>query len=156
MNTSIEIHDEQPDPRNFHATSSCHGSMKDKPRLAGLSILLVDDMEDSLVPFTMLMELEGATVLPANNANTALQLLNEHAVDVIVSDIALPVMDGYQFIRQVRQQQKFVTLPAIAITGMARQQDVEMAIEAGFSAYISKPVSIELFVNTICKVRQSV
>jgi two-component system CheB/CheR fusion protein len=120
-----------------------------KPSIAGLSVLIVDDLEDTLAALTALLEFEAATAFTATTAGAALKLLAKNKIDVIVSDIKLPGMDGYQLIRIIREDSKFAALPAIAVTGLARPEDAELAIEAGFSAHLSKPYTFDALVETI-------
>ncbi len=119
-----------------------------RPRIAGLSILLVDDMEDAVKGFRTLLEIEGATVHAATSAMDALTILDEHHVDLLISDIAMPGMDGYALIREVRKKPRYARLPAIAATGLGRLEDAERAREAGFSAHLSKPILLDALIQT--------
>ncbi|RZI45007.1 PAS domain S-box protein [Herbaspirillum sp. HC18] len=116
--------------------------------IAGKAILLVDDMKDVVDSLKVLLEIEGLTVYAATEAQEALKILDEHPVDVLVSDIAMPGMDGHALIREVRKKPGLEKLPAIAVTGFGRLEDAEHAREAGFSAHISKPVLIDTLINT--------
>jgi two-component system, chemotaxis family, CheB/CheR fusion protein len=124
--------------------------------VADLSILLVDDMEDAIRGLRTLLELEGATVHAATSAPEALKILDEHHVDLLVSDIAMPGMDGYTLIREVRKKPRYARLPAIAATGLGRLEDAERGREAGFSAHISKPILLDVLIRTaveLCRKR---
>lgn len=121
-----------------------------KDSLAGLKVLLVDDMEDVVTSFKMLLEFEKVEVITATSAQDGLQILaGKPDVDVILSDISMPGMDGYGFIKAVREQARYADIPAIAITGMGRIQDVELAYAAGFSGHISKPVTLSALGKSI-------
>jgi len=111
--------------------------------LVGLRILLVDDMEEMLLVFKSLLETSGATVFEATGALQGLAVLEQHEVDLVISDISMPEIDGYEFVRRVHALPKYATLPAIALTGMRRDVDLERARAAGFSAHLGKPVSVE-------------
>jgi two-component system CheB/CheR fusion protein len=111
--------------------------------LAGCDILLVDDMEDVVTGLTALLESQGAAVAGVTSARAALALLEQRSFDLIISDISMPEMDGYTFLRQVRQMPGCASLPAIAVTGLGRATDIAMAREAGFSAHIGKPMSLD-------------
>jgi len=111
--------------------------------MAGLRILVVDDMEDMLEVFRSLLEMNGATVFQATSALAGLDILEREPVDVIISDISMPEIDGYEFLRRVRANPKLANLPAIAISGMRRDADIGHAREAGFSAHLGKPVSVD-------------
>ena len=87
--------------------------------------------------------MEGATVHMATSAREGLKILDEQQVDLVVSDIAMPEMDGYALIREVRKKPQYAQVPAIAMTGLGRIEDAERARESGFSAHLSKPVLLE-------------
>ncbi|USX18718.1 PAS domain S-box protein [Oxalobacteraceae bacterium OTU3REALA1] len=110
--------------------------------LEGARLLVVDDSADGLEVFTMLLELEGAAVTACASPLEALKLLSEQRFDLVMSDLDMPEMDGAAFIRAVRTHPDYQDVPALAITGMARRQDVERALDAGFSAHVGKPVDM--------------
>ena len=111
--------------------------------LSGLRILVVDDMEDMLQVFKSLLEMSGATVFEATSARGGLAILEREEVDLLISDISMPEIDGYGFLGMVRAMPKCAALPAIAITGMRRDADIARARAAGFSAHLGKPMSVE-------------
>lgn len=117
--------------------------------LAGRRILLVDDMEDSAYMFRSLLETEGATVTAAITAREGLALLAQEQFDVLISDISMPDMDGYEFMRAVRAQPALASLPALAASGLGRAKDVQEALEAGFSGHITKPIDIDVLCRKI-------
>jgi two-component system CheB/CheR fusion protein len=119
------------------------GDPGDDDVMAGLRILLVDDMEDMLMVFKSLLELSGATVLDATSAQQGLEILAREQVDLLISDISMPDIDGYEFLRRAHAMPKYAALPAIAITGMRRDADIAQARAAGYSAHLGKPVSVE-------------
>jgi two-component system CheB/CheR fusion protein len=112
--------------------------------LAGRRVLLVDDMEDALYLFKELLELDGAVVSVATSARQGLQLLGSEGFDLVLSDISMPEMDGYAFMRAVRAQPALRAIPAIAASGLGQEADMRRALEAGFSDYITKPVAIDV------------
>lgn len=111
--------------------------------LAGLRILLVDDMEDMLQVFKTLLETTGATVFDATSALQGLDVLGREEVDLLISDISMPDVDGYELLRRVHALPGYANLPAIAISGMRRDTDIARARAAGFSAHLGKPVSVD-------------
>lgn len=111
--------------------------------LSDLRILLVDDMEDMLQSFQSLLELSGARVFAAGSAQAGLDILAREDVDLLISDISMPDVDGYEFLRMVHAMPKYAQLPAIAITSMRRDSDIARAREAGYVAHLGKPVSVE-------------
>jgi two-component system CheB/CheR fusion protein len=108
---------------------------------------VVDDMEEMLLVFKSLLELGGATVFEATRARQALEILEREEVDLLISDISMPEMDGYELVRRVKANPKWAALPAIAVSGMQRSNgndgDMAQARAAGFSAQLGKPVSID-------------
>ncbi|CAN7293861.1 CheR family methyltransferase [Massilia sp. LjRoot122] len=111
--------------------------------LSDLRILLVDDMEDMLQSFQSLLELSGARVFAAGSAQAGLEILAREDVDLLISDISMPDVDGYEFLRMVHAMPKYAQLPAIAITSMRRDSDIARARDAGYVAHLGKPVSVE-------------
>ena len=111
--------------------------------MAGLRILVVDDMEDMLLIFKSLLESSGAVVFEATSAAAGLEVLDREPVDLLISDISMPEVDGYEFLRRVRGKPGLAGLPAIAISGMRRDSDIANARAAGYSAHLGKPVSVE-------------
>ncbi|MUI15563.1 PAS domain S-box protein [Massilia dura] len=112
--------------------------------LAGRRILILDDTEDTAETFQALLQLEGAEVLLATTARRALDLLREHGADLVISDLSMPDMDGFEFMRAVRAEPALRHVPAIALSGLGREQDIQRAREAGFSDFMTKPVTLEL------------
>jgi two-component system, chemotaxis family, CheB/CheR fusion protein len=117
--------------------------------LKGLRILLVDDALDGLEAFRTLLELEGAHVQTAESGELALSAASKDDFDVILSDIGMPEMSGYELIAQLRKSPRTARVPAIALTGFGREQDIARAIEAGFDAHISKPVTLRALLDAI-------
>jgi two-component system CheB/CheR fusion protein len=117
--------------------------------IAGLRILLVDDVEDAVLVMKSLLDMYGANVLVATNAWQALEILAREQVELLISDISMPEMDGYALLREVRRLPRYATLPAVAVTGLAREQDIAMAREAGFSAHLGKPLSVDRLLDII-------
>lgn len=111
--------------------------------MAGLRILLVDDVEDAVLVMKTLLDMYGAEVLTATSARQALEILAREEVDLLVSDISMPEMDGYGLLREVRKLPRHAELPAVAVTGLAREQDIARAREAGFSAHLGKPLAVD-------------
>ena len=114
----------------------------DHDALAGLRVLFVDDSTDTLDGFGALMTLDGAAVRTASSAPQALQLAETETFDLLVSDIGMPGMDGYELIAELRRREATRALPAIALTGYGRAEDERVALNAGFSAHLSKPIDI--------------
>ena len=120
--------------------------------LGGIRVLLVDDMEDTLETFAFLLEHDGVKVITASSGVEALRLAGEHDFDLVISDVGMPRMDGYQLIAELRNRRRSATTPAIALTGYGRANDIERALKAGFQAHVDKPVNFERMRQVIEKV----
>ena len=90
----------------------------------------------------MKLELEwlGYTVLTARDGISGLELAQREAPDLVVSDIKMPGMDGYDLIKELRRIPKLASMPAIALTGFGMKRDTEAALAAGYNAHLCKPV----------------
>ncbi|MGJ7918615.1 MHYT domain-containing protein [Massilia sp. LXY-6] len=110
--------------------------------LAGIKVLLVDDVADTLDVLQQILQHSGATTMAAPNAGTALALLERERPDVIVSDIGMPDVDGFELMRRIRRRAAGAggAIPAIALTALTRQDDRNKAMQAGFTDYLAKPV----------------
>ena len=118
-------------------------SVKQQDTLLGRTILLVEDNPTNRLVATTLLSSLGAEVTEAYEGNAALQLLQDKAFDVVLMDIQMPGMDGYETTRRIRQQLKLTTLPIIAMTANAMPQDKEACLAAGMNDHITKPFDID-------------
>jgi len=110
------------------------------PDLIGKKVLIVDDDVRNLFAITNLLEQQQMQICHAENGKESLEVLqNSPDVDIILMDIMMPEMDGYEAIRRIRQSANFNSLPIIALTANAMKGDREKCLEAGASDYISKP-----------------
>ncbi len=116
-------------------------------RMDGFTVLIVDDQRDSRELLGALFERCGARVVECDSAQAALQALRTSRVHVLMADIAMPEIDGYELIRQVRQVH--ADIPAIAVSAYARPQDRGKALEAGYNAYCAKPIQAAQILQTV-------
>lgn len=114
--------------------------------------MLADDSEELLGPFTELLTMEGAQVAAVRSGQEALELLLTGQHDTLLSDIGMPGMDGLTLIEHVRASDKASGVMAIALTGFGRLQDERRALQAGFDAYLSKPVSMNALLGELARV----
>ncbi len=115
--------------------------------LNGINILVVDDEPDSCDLIAFLLEQEGATVTTAASASEALESIAKSTPDLLISDIGMPEMDGYELIKIIRASEKSKSIPAIAVTAYAGEVNQQQAISAGFQQHISKPIDANAVVD---------
>ncbi len=118
--------------------------------LANKKILIVDDDIRNTFALTTILEEKNLEVIVAKTGKEALNMLALHPeVDIILMDIMMPEMDGYEAIQKIRQQESFHRLPIIALTAKAMKGDKAKCIEAGASDYLSKPVDIDKLISLL-------
>jgi CheY-like chemotaxis protein len=113
------------------------------PSLAGTTVLVVDDEPDARALLDRLLKECGARVVAAGGALEALQTLERQPVDMILSDVGMPGVDGYEFMRRLRAHPDPLLrkIPAIAVTAYARDDDRQRSAAAGFQQHVAKPYS---------------
>jgi len=112
--------------------------------LQGRTVLLVDDDMRNTYALSKLLTKHGMNVLIADNGQTALQTLKEQKnIELVIMDIMMPVMDGYQAMREIRGRKAWQDLPIIALTARAMPEEQERCMEAGANDYLVKPVDID-------------
>jgi CheY-like chemotaxis protein len=116
--------------------------------LEGTRVLVVDDQADALEAVCMFIELHGATVHCVDTAARALADVERFRPDVLLCDITMPGMDGYELVRRIREG-SFADVPAIAYSGLSEPEDRERAFAAGFQRYLTKPLDTQKLVDTI-------
>ncbi|HSC63543.1 MAG TPA: ATP-binding protein, partial [Caldimonas sp.] len=122
--------------------------------LSGTRILVVDDEADGREMLTRMLESWGAEVRAASSAEEAIQALSGETPDLLISDIGMPRVDGYELMRRIRAMQspERRELPAIALTAFARQEDAAKARLAGYGVHLPKPVDPSRLFTTIASV----
>jgi CheY-like chemotaxis protein len=113
--------------------------------IAGGKVLLVDDDIRNLFALTSVLERHKLQVLHAESGQEAIEMLKQEqgGVDLVLMDIMMPRMDGYETIRSIRKDPQFAHLSIVALTAKAMKGDREKCIEAGASDYITKPVNLD-------------
>jgi two-component system CheB/CheR fusion protein len=126
------------------------------PSLEGVRLLVIDDDATNLYLYTRFLWSLGVTVIEASTAAAALAILDREAIDIIISDIGLPMMNGYDLMRAVRSRpaDQGGTIPAIALSGYAAQSDIQAALDAGFQVHLAKPVDLNELETAIYRLAQ--
>ena len=107
-------------------------------------VLLVDDDMRNIFALSKVLKEAGMEIIKAENGVIALEALNLHPkIDIVLMDIMMPEMDGYEAMRRIRLQDKFKDLPILALTAKAMKEDRMKCIQAGANDYISKPVEVD-------------
>ena len=118
--------------------------------LAGRKVLVVDDDLRNIFALTSVLEQRGLNVLHAENGRAGVELLKTAPdVDIVLMDIMMPEMDGYETMRAVRNVPQFESLPIVALTAKAMKGDREKCLRAGASDYVTKPVDLDLLFSVM-------
>jgi PAS domain S-box-containing protein len=135
-----------PEMSEFDATSG-----------AGIQVLIVEDDRETRDLLSTILERTGHSHRVAASAKDALALLDDWLPDVLVSDIGMPGMDGYEFIRTLRARpfDKGGRLPALALSAYVRSEDKQLALASGYQAHISKPVDPSALLTAIARLTES-
>jgi signal transduction histidine kinase/CheY-like chemotaxis protein len=128
-----------------------HDFPERRQSLEGLSILVVDDELEARTVVAEMLRLEGAAVVVTDSAPAALGRLQASGAhfDIVVTDIGMPVEDGYSLVRKLRASEAGRRMLAIAVTGYASRNDVAAALDAGFDLHVPKPVDYDTFVPLV-------
>ncbi len=116
---------------------------KDLTQIQGAEILVVEDNEANQVIITSILENSGFKVTLADNGKKALLLLENQTCDLVLMDIQMPEMDGYEATRLIRKNKKWSKLPIVAMTANAMKEDMDKCRDAGMNGHLSKPLDME-------------
>jgi PAS domain S-box-containing protein len=117
--------------------------------LENLKVMIVDDSADTVEMLQQLLVLEGAKVSSARSGTAALQLAAERAFDVVLSDISMPKMDGFEFLRRLREVPGYECVPVLALTGFGRAEDVSRVKAEGFFSHVTKPIDVDRLLDIL-------
>ncbi|HZE68678.1 MAG TPA: PAS domain S-box protein [Pyrinomonadaceae bacterium] len=117
-----------------------------------LKLLIVDDSADTIDMLRRLLEMDGARVKSARSGAEALCVAGEEDFDVILSDISMPGMDGFEFLRRLRRIPGQKDVPVFALTGFGRAADIERAAREGFFTHVTKPIAAEPLIATLSRI----
>ena len=117
------------------------------------TILLVEDDQDTRDAVAQFLQDYGAAVTAVGSAQQALELLTAETFDVLISDIGMPIMDGYELIRALRAHEDGSGrhLPAVAVTAFAREEDRQRVLREGYTEHLPKPVNTARFLAVLMK-----
>ena len=124
-----------------HPTSP--NSETGQPTTRPLRVLVVDDNVDTVLSFSMLLKAAGHEVRTAHDGPTAVQVALDYQPDVVLLDIGLPGLNGYQVAKRIRQEPNLKTVVLVALTGYGQEADRQTALEAGFNHHLVKPARLE-------------
>ncbi|HYV23698.1 MAG TPA: PAS domain S-box protein [Pyrinomonadaceae bacterium] len=112
-------------------------------QLGKLDVLVLDDSEDTTEMLRHLLEQNGALVTTATNGLDALRIASEREFDIVLSDISMPGMDGFEFVRRLRELPGKKDVPVLALTGFGRPEDITRAQNEGFFTHLTKPFDVK-------------
>ena len=136
------VHPVDAEEERVHSKAATQLPLESSHQLDGLKIVAVDDEADARYLFKTALSSLGAEVAVASSATEALDLIKEFKPDVIVSDVGMPGVDGYEFISRLRSlsPEEGSKIPAVALTAYARVEDRMRALAAGYQMHVPKPV----------------
>ncbi len=115
------------------------------------TILIVEDNELNMRLFTDLLQAHGYGTVQSVDGSDAIDLARENKPDLIIMDIQLPGLSGVEITKMLKADQDLQHIPVIAVTAFAMKGDQEKIMEAGFAAYIAKPISVPSFLESVNK-----
>jgi CheY-like chemotaxis protein len=128
-------------------SSETHASVRDSRRRRWA--LVVDDVSDVTEMLSVLMTHAGYEVSTASSARDAISLAREHNFDVIISDIGMPEMNGYELAKALRLLPGYENIPMVAVTGYSMFDDRNRSLSAGFNEHVTKPIDPRAFLDLI-------
>lgn len=117
--------------------------------LKDLTVLIVEDSEDTLTLLSTMFSQQGSQVVQASSASEALDAASSAPPDIVISDIGMPDVDGYEFLQQLKQIPGMDGVPAIAISGYASDEDRRKALSVGYLALMPKPINVDALFDLI-------
>jgi CheY-like chemotaxis protein len=118
-------------------------------QISHITVLIVDDEPDSIEVATEVLEFSGATVYSAADGEQAIEILSRVKPDIILSDLSMPKVDGWALLSAIRTDPILADVPVIALTAHAMTGDKERGLAAGFTSYLTKPISALTLVDDI-------
>jgi len=141
-------------PVEYTPARAIESDEEQPPSLEGMCVLVVEDDVENRDAIAANLASERARVLTAGSATEALELLQTSRVDVLLSDIAMPMEDGYTLIRKVRALDGAAAkIPAAALTALARDEDRQQSLDAGFQLHLAKPIDSVALIAAVASLR---
>lgn len=119
--------------------------------LVGWDVVVLDDEEDSLEVAQIILLEYGANVYTAANGKDGLKIVQDVKPRFVISDLSMPIMDGWGFINALKADRALASIPVIALTAHAMIGDRERAVAAGFHNYLTKPLTVDTFMADLVK-----
>jgi CheY-like chemotaxis protein len=119
--------------------------------LQGWEVVVIDDEPDSLEVASRILRFYGAIVYTAANGQEGLELIRRQRPKFVISDLSMPVMDGWEMLFEIQQDRHIAQIPIIALTAHAMVGDRTRAIEAGFYNYLTKPLTASTFMGDLLR-----
>jgi CheY-like chemotaxis protein len=113
------------------------------------TVLIIDDDPHFRSGFKELLELETYQTLEAENGLLGLNIMRQYLPDIVVCDLEMPVMNGFELLRTVKSDPQFAKIPFVMVSGRHDEQSLKSAYDLGVSAYLTKPLGITDFLSTI-------
>ena len=134
---------------NFHGTRGVGQPRKPEARPGGATVLIVEDNELNMKLFHDLLAAHGYATIQTRNGLEALELARRHRPALILMDIQLPEVSGLEVTKWLKEDDELRDIPVVAITAFAMKGDEERIRSGGCEAYISKPISVSGFLETV-------
>lgn len=117
--------------------------------LVGWDIVVIDDEEDSLEVASIILDGYGAVVHEARNGEEGLEVVRRVRPRFVISDLSMPVLDGWGMVFALREDVTIADIPVIALTAHAMPGDAQRALDSGFNNYLTKPLTVETFMENL-------
>jgi len=118
--------------------------------MTGPRVLVVEDEKDNMDLFVQILNFHGCEVLTAGDGREAINMAQEEVPDLILMDLSLPALDGWEATRAIKGIDHLAHIPVIALTAHAMVGDRERALAAGCDGYISKPIEVTMLYDQVC------
>jgi CheY-like chemotaxis protein len=117
--------------------------------LQGWDIVVIDDEDDSLLVADIILNEYGANIHTATDGEEGFKIIDKVRPRFVISDLSMPVMDGWGMLQALKQNEELRSIPVIALTAHAMRGDAERALKAGFHNYLTKPLTVDTFIQDL-------